>query len=224
MSPVNVRGEAIWIYSWARLPGALPADVLGNWSWLMPWLENLSTFARILFSIDALLLLANVLFFIRLKGVDRKNIMYSVYLPLILALIFWFFTAPDFRFLGVIPILLASLAGLLCLMQIHEKSYLPRLQQLMRRDDIRTISRSCSGLVIFAISVYFLQPRSMTLRIAEPVPIAEVTQKTTNFGVTIDVAKDGLCWANPLPCTWFVDDGLKLLNPSVGIGAGFTLK
>jgi hypothetical protein len=64
----------------------------------------------------------------------------------------------------------------------------------------------------------------MTLRLAEPVPLAEMTQKTTNFGVTIGIAKDGLCWANPLPCTWFVDDGLKLLNPAAGISAGFTLK
>ena len=223
MSPVNVRGEAIWIYSWARLPGALPGDVLDNWSWLKPWLANLSTFAQTLFSIDAILLLTNALFFIRVKGVERK-IIYSIYLPLISALIFWFFTAPDFRFLGVIPILLASLAGLLCLMQAHEKLNLAKLERLKRQHYIQAIGRPSFGLVMFAISVYFLQPRSMTLRLAEPVPIAEVTQKTTNFGVTIDLAKDGLCWANPLPCTWFVDDGLKLLNPSVGIGAGFTLQ
>lgn len=224
MSPMNVRGEAVWIYSWARLPGAMPGDVLGNWSWLKPWLANLPAYARILFSLDALLLLTNLLFFIQLKGADKKNMMYSLYIPLIAALIFWFFTAPDFRFLGAIPILLASLSGFLCLKQIHEKSNFPQLQILSRRDYIRTIGRPCFGLVMLAISVYFLHPRSMTLRLAEPVPIAEVTQKTTNFGATIGVAKDGLCWANPLPCTRFVEDGLKLLNPSEGIGAGFTLK
>jgi hypothetical protein len=224
MSPVNVRGEAMWIYSWARLPGALPGDVLGNWSWLKPWLANLPTYARILFSIDVLLVLANVVFFFRHLGVNKKIGVYSVYLPLISALIFWFLTAPDFRFLGAIPVLLASLAGLLCLMQIYENFNLANFQMLKRKEDLRTISRLCFGLVMLAISVYFLQPRSMTLRLAEPVPLAEMTQKTTNFGVTIGVAKDGLCWANPLPCTWFVDDGLKLLNPAAGISAGFTLK
>jgi hypothetical protein len=224
MSPVNVRGEAMWIYSWARLPGALPSDVLGNWSCLKPWLANLPTYAQILFSIDVLLVLANVVFFSRHLGVNKKISMYSVYLPLISALIFWFLTAPDFRFLGAIPVLLASLAGLLCLMQIYENFNLANFQMLKRKEDLRTISRLCFGVVMLAISVYFLQPRSMTLRLAEPVPLAEMTQKTTNFGVTIGVAKDGLCWANPLPCTWFVDDGLKLLNPAAGISAGFTLK
>lgn len=225
MFPTHVQGEAIWIYSWARLPGAMPSDVLGNWSWLKPWLANLPMYARILFSIDILLLFANVLFFIRQERVNKKAIMYSVYVPLISALIFWFFIAPDLRFLGAIPILLASLAGLLCLMQVHDKLNLKKSQILKKKKyDIQTIGRPCVGLLMLAISVYLLQPRSMNLRLAEPVPFAEVTQKTTNFGAMINIAKDGLCWANPLPCSPFVDDGLKLLNPSLGIGAGFTLK
>jgi hypothetical protein len=107
---------------------------------------------------------------------------------------------------------------------LREQPKFRRLAELSERDEHRFVYRLTLGLVIFSVFSYFMHPRSLTLRLAEPLPIAEVHQKTTNFGVKIDIAKDGLCWANPLPCSWFVDDGLKLLDPAVGIGAGFTLK
>jgi hypothetical protein len=95
---------------------------------------------------------------------------------------------------------------------------------LVSQDEYRLVYRLFLGLIIVLIFSYFLHLRSLTLRVAEPLPVAEVRQKITNFGAKIDVAKDGLCWANPLPCSWFVDDGLKLLDPAAGVGAGFTLR
>jgi len=224
MLPYNVEGEAKWIYSWARLPGAMPAEVLDNWNWLIPWLQNLPRFARVLFLIDAFLILANIFVLIRTRNFDKNIGLYSLYVPLMSALIFWFFTAPDFRFLGAIPILLAALSGLLFLVHLREQPKFQREADLSCRSEYGFVYRLSLSLVIVSIFSYFMHPRSLTLHIAEPLPIAEVRQKITNFGAKIDIAKDGLCWANPLPCSWFVDDGLKLLDPAAGIGAGFTLK
>lgn len=224
MLPFNVEGEAIWIYSWARLPGALPAEVLGNWTWFKPWLANLSRFARVMLLIDACLLLANIFVLIRTRNFRQDLGLYSLYIPLLSALIFWFFTAPDFRFLGAIPTLLAALSGLLLFTHLCEQPTFRRLVDLVSQDEYRLVYRLSLGLIIVLIFSYFLHLRSLTLRIAEPLPVAEVRQKITNFGAKIDVAKDGLCWANPLPCSWFVDDGLKLLDPAAGFGAGFTLR
>lgn len=224
MLPFNVEGEAIWIYSWARLPGALPSEVLDNWRWFKPWLENLSRFARILLLLDAFLIIANALILIQARNY-RKNLgLYSLYVPLLSALTFWFFTAPDFRFLGAIPILLAALSGLLSLIHLCERPKFRSVVDLSNHVEYSRVYHFSLGLLTILIFSYFLHPRSLTLRIAEPLPVAEVRLKTTNFGVKIDVAKDGLCWANPLPCSWFVDDGLKLLDPAAGVRAGFTLR
>jgi hypothetical protein len=224
MLPFNVEGEAIWIYSWARLPGALPSEELGNCTLFKPWLANLSRFARVMLLINACLLIANILVLIRTRNFRQNLGLYSLYVPLLSALIFWFFTAPDFRFLGAIPILLAALSGLLLFTHLCEQPTFRRLADLGSHDEYRLVYRLSSGLIIVLIFSYFLHPRSLTFRVAEPLPVAEVRQKTTNFGAKIDVAKDGLCWANPLPCSWFVDDGLKLLDPAAGVRAGFTLR
>ena len=224
MLPFNVQGEARWIYSWARLPGALPAEVLDNWNWLKPWLENLPRLARVLLLLDALLLIINIFVLIRTRTLGKNPSLYSLYVPLLSALIFWFFTAPDFRFLGAIPVLMAALSGLLFFIYLREQPKFRRVAELSNRGTYRVLYHLSVAIVLVSVFSYFMHPRSLALPLAESLPVADVHQKTTNFGVKIDIAKDGLCWANPLPCSWFVDDGLKLLDPAVGIGAGFTLK
>jgi hypothetical protein len=224
MLPVNIKGEAVWIYSWARLPGAMPIDVLGNWDWFRPWLANQSALARVLFSVGMVLIVLNLLLLFRRPTGPQYPRLYSLYIPLAGALFFWFFTAPDFRFLGAIPVLFATLAGLLCWLRLDSLTMLTaRFVGLAHK--IRQVSRhGFVALVVALICLYFYHPRSMTLRLAEPLPLAEVIQKTTNFGAVIGMPKNGLCWDSALPCARFVEDGLKLLNPARGIGSGFTMQ
>ena len=224
MLPVNIKGEAIWIYSWARLPGAMPVEVLGNWNWFRPWLTNQSVLARILFSVDVVLIISNLLLLSRKTSSVQYPRLYSLYVPLVGALLFWFFTAPDFRFLGAIPVLFATLAGLLCLMQLESTTLFRTRFGMVLHKPLQASRHWLVTFVIAIICLYFYHPQSMTFRLAEPLPLADVLQKTTNFGAVIDMPKNGLCWDSVLPCARFVEDGLKLLNPARGIGSGFTMQ
>ena len=53
----------------------------------------------------------NVLWLNRMRRADRLLEPYALYIPPILAMIFWFFTAPDYIFLGTIPTLLVTFGG-----------------------------------------------------------------------------------------------------------------
>ena len=111
--PIN---EANWVYSWARQPGLSPELVLGNWAWLTPWVAAQPIRFWIL-SISALALLAINLMLLLDNRVARNHVrMYALYTPLVLGVGFWFFTAPEPRFLGAILELSVALgAWLLCL-------------------------------------------------------------------------------------------------------------
>ena len=111
--PIN---EANWVYSWARQPGLSPELVLGNWAWLTPWVAAQPIRFWIL-SISALALLAINLMLLLGNRVARNHVrMYALYTPLVLGVGFWFFTAPEPRFLGAILELSVALgAWLLCL-------------------------------------------------------------------------------------------------------------
>ena len=101
-SPAKILEEANSIFSWARLPIA-PADaVLSNWAWLEPWLRAMPTRFWVLLGLASTLLAANLLiaFSARLKPLKMA---YLLYAPLLLSFVFWFFTAPDVRFLGLVP-------------------------------------------------------------------------------------------------------------------------
>src|SRR4029078_11978853 len=40
MERADVLEEMSYILSWARLPNHKPAEVLANWNWFWPWVEN----------------------------------------------------------------------------------------------------------------------------------------------------------------------------------------
>ncbi len=110
-NPARVAAEVDIIYSWARLPGVSPAIVLGNWNWLGPWFGTLSTRVLILGAISSILFILTICAWVLSSAQRRLTKLYALYLPLLLGTLFWFFTAPDVRFLGVIPELAVILGG-----------------------------------------------------------------------------------------------------------------
>lgn len=110
--PISVlKNESDWIYSWARMPDVDPSTVIGNWKWLRPWLENFPpiSYIPILLSAFILVIIYSLnLFNMNLKKINSKNIF--LFFLLFNSILFWFFTAPDVRFLGAIPGLFLSLS------------------------------------------------------------------------------------------------------------------
>jgi hypothetical protein len=220
MPQESVKGDADWIYSWARLPGADPATVLGNWNWLGPWLNNVPLLAKNLFCAGIILFGLNVILLCRAKINRTQAMPYLLYVPLVLALLFWFFTAPDFRFLGAVSTLFIMVPGWLCWNLAADIKPIASLWSKCTKDHADILTAS-AALLIF---LYFLGVRSITLNIPEHLSVMAAHEQKVNMGVLFYQPRDGLCWNNPLPCAPFVSPSLKLRVPEGGIGAGFTLK
>jgi hypothetical protein len=134
-SPARILSEANSIFSWARLPIA-PADaVLSNWAWLEPWLRAVPTRFWVLLGLAATLLAANLLLAMSARLRPLKAA-YLLYAPLVLSFVFWFFTAPDVRFLGLIPELTVLLGCWIFSTALSQ----PFVQQLRRHWKVYRVS------------------------------------------------------------------------------------
>jgi hypothetical protein len=220
MLPENVQGEADWIYSWARTPGANPSVVLGNWDWFGPWSARLPKSFVFMLSSGLVMLGLNILMLTRMRREDRLFAPYALYTPLILAMAFWFFTAPDYRFLGAIPALFVTLGGWVMLMQIYKLS--PTRPKMLLPSPWH--SKAFVQIFVAAIFLYFIGVRSLTLSVPTHLPrVIDPIQKTMT-GQIFYQPQDTLCWDSALPCSPFVYPALRLLAPELGVAAGFTLK
>lgn len=148
-SPVRVLAEANSIYSWARLPGMPPAMVLSNWDWIKPWSNTLPTRFLILAGLGTALFTSNLIFFRQMRKDQRPALW--LYLPLMLSVGFWFLTAPDVRFLGLIPELTVSLGAWLLYSTVHH--YLDRHLTIRKISSkalmvIGVIASSCAAVLL----------------------------------------------------------------------------
>lgn len=220
MLPDNVQGEADWIYSWARMPGAEPSTVLGNWSWLSQWWERRPSILLYVVGLSLCMFGLDMILLWRRRQVSRSFAHYVLYIPLIFSIIFWFFTAPDFRFLGSIPILFITLSGWLILQHLYNLPLLNRRWSLI----VAGSSAMVVSVGLAAIFLYFIGVRSLTLNVPENLPLIKAPVEKFRTGQIFYQPPDGLCWDSALPCTPFVYPDLKLLVPELGVIGGFTLK
>ena len=210
MSPLAIQKELKWAYSWARIPGASPDHVLGNWlwylpwvpgNWVTPWVKALPLSGKLAFAI-ALLALVAQLFTGRKHRFARKP--YSVHallIPLFLACLFWFFTAPDLRFLGSVHWLLA----ILCIYFLI--------------DSLNVQDAKFQGFQFFAVraGVVLAGCIAMAIQVQKPAlysswsqrPQTPVKIEKTHSGNAIHIPAQGdQCNDAPLPCTPYFNSHL----------------
>jgi hypothetical protein len=96
-----VATERNWVLSWARAPFDLHwQQVLNNWSWIGPWVQQLPTYPIVLKAAGmvGIGLLAAV-WVLRLGYSPTHLARWTlIFLPILLSLLFWFFSAPSPRF------------------------------------------------------------------------------------------------------------------------------
>ncbi|MBU3584113.1 hypothetical protein ICN41_08960 [Polynucleobacter sp. 15G-AUS-farblos] len=198
--PEKIQNELNWVYSWARNPHQDPALVLGNWRWLKSWVIYLLPIAAwFYFGLSALLL---VLHSVSKDKQDQSLIrqLQLLYVPLVLSILFWFFTAPDWRFLGAIPQIFLAVSGWIFLCS---KTALPTGIQAQ-------LSRPIFWLAPSALLACFkLFP--LTLDGWQVIPQAVLEQKITHSGLSVWVPVNGQtqCWDGPLPCTPYFNENLS---------------
>jgi hypothetical protein len=218
----QVRDEANWILSWPRQPGVHWSKVLADWSWFRPWLNRVTV--RPDFVLGLCLLGFAALLIVFLFAASPKRTLKSLrgcsdFLALLgvctAALSFWFFTAPDPRFLGAVFALLP-----LCLLGVGLK--------VTQSDRIFSLAVAGAKL-IFAVGICLaLYANGLglnglkKLRIGSRVPVAELLQKVTDSGlrVWVPVVSDQT-WDAPLPTTPYFRRDLRLRGKDLASGFCF---
>ncbi len=209
--------EANAIRAYARKPVIQRSDkVLGTWTWLQPWFDELSSEVRRPLQM-AFIALAILAFSPRLKPQkDRKNHTWLFLLPALIGVGFWFLSAPAYRFAGAMFWIIA--AGLLAL-AFDQLGFLSRL--------LGTKISLTFCLIFFLFVSPFQNPIFMgpydDTTVLYPVPHPDYETKYTDSGIEIHITNErDQCWDIPLPCTPYFYKNLNLLKPG-DLSSGFWL-
>lgn len=216
---VQALDDTHWVEAWARRPeaGIHWSEVLGNWDWLAGWQVNFWRTRGIRLSV----LLAATSWGVTIAGlvwVRRippiiKTILLWV-LPSVVALVVWFFSAPDPRF-ALAYFWLLALGG--CVAAVESISPLKVLSTRLLH--YRLVEW---GGAIAIVGLLVLSRGALWNSAAAPIPIAPIEGYTTDSGLMVYTPQEGseLCWNAPLPCTPYPKPTLRLRDAN-NLGSGF---
>ena len=207
LSPEVLRHESDLILTWARAPGSLDSvGVLAGWAWLRPWAAELSVSVQMLFA-GCVLLTAAALFCLvtgRVTGAARRC--GALYAPLLVAVAFWLGTAPDPRFLGALPVLLAVLGAWIVL----SSSRFDAIAGWITNQSTRSPAMMVLALLICLACLKLTGMRSAGFAGWAALPVPSVHPQVTQSGLTVLVPVErGQCWNAPLPCASIFDANLR---------------
>jgi len=206
----EARETANWIYSWARQPNADPAVVLGSWTWLTPWwrmmIEN-QLWEQLYPGAAALVIACVGACYTWLKK-DAVVVTRLALLPPLMALLFWFWTAPDPRFAQAFFVVLAAAS---CLTFIGGDPLRVFLAILIVN----------AGLIIILVKNPWVLKMVSTVGYM-PISSSQLHEQRTQTGLKVYLpARGDQCWDSPLPCTPYLNPKLRLRGDRVQ--SGFTL-
>jgi len=205
----TMQAELDWAYSWARRPGYPMTEVLGNWHWLRPWLGTLSKVTLLCFFLSSIGLPWSLYLDWRLKkSFQTKQVaeQYIVklklaFIPLVIATLYWFFTAPDIRFLGVIHQLLAIFSVWFILAILN-----PRWMAPISAICMSWYGFSCAMIIV--ISLQIIRPGLFTG--IQQLPISELkTNRTASDLIIYSPVSGEQCGNATLPCTPYFNSALQ---------------
>lgn len=209
-----VLEEAYWIQSWARQPNVHWSEVLGNWAWFKPWAFRMLRSYEVATPIVLLLIgcfLAFCLSPLRRDKKKKQGRRWLLLLPPIASLFFWFFTAPDLRYVGASFWILGTGALIL------------GVNTLLPRKRIWILGLSLA--LVCSWILWGKAPIQEELFKTKPSPLPYVSFKKfeTHSGLRIYVPEKGdQCWNGPLLCTPFPKADLRLRRKG-NISKGFVI-
>jgi hypothetical protein len=202
----QLQYETKLIYSWAREPGSLdPEAVLHNWAWLSSWVHRLPASVWLPLLLGVVLSGANA-YLPRQVGLVKKTIFYC-YVPIVAAVVFWFMTAPDPRFLGAIPGLFFAISLYVLLRDVMPEENMTRLERL---GGLRMLSIGFVVVTLF-MNVKLIGLRSLSFSGWLPISPSVIQEHRTDHGAVIYTgAKESQCWNAQLPCAAAFNPRLQL--------------
>jgi hypothetical protein len=201
------NNESQLIYAWAKQPGiSLVSDVPAGFGWIGPWLVALPQTMKYLFVASSILLLCTLILR-RITAIGHRNNAWLISIPIAISLAFWFFTAPDPRFLGSIVVLYFAWTLYMFSLSIDTLTFEYKWA-------LCKIGRAAiNGIVIVGMGVCFV--RWSLLAVSAPfgwsnLPTLERELQANRSGYRAFVPILGMqCWHSELPCTPLLDDGLQ---------------
>jgi hypothetical protein len=204
MSFNDIRNIANWIYCWARSPDPECMQALKSWEWIGGWWQRFPNRNLLLFLLSGILFITPLIFK-RFFSVKKSSItIFLLCIPALLSLSFWFFTAPEPRFLGSIAYILFGLAVLFCANAFKaSKNFKKR--------------NFCYEFPIFFALVLVVSYRSLSIEALKPIltngfqPIqkVELTERKSFSGLSVYTPVVGdQCFDSPLPCTPYLNENL----------------
>lgn len=195
----KIQNELDWVYSWARNPHQDPTLVLGNWRWLKSWLIHLLPLAAWLYFGLSVIFWA---LYLASKNKQHQSLVRQLqllYIPLISSIVFWFFTAPDWRFLGAIPQIFLAISGWIFLSS--SATALSGIKATLAKP----IFWLAPGLLLTCFKLF-----PLNLNGWNAIPHAILEEKITRSGLSVWVPVNGQtqCWDGPLPCTPYFNENL----------------
>jgi hypothetical protein len=219
VNKASIVNEANLIYSWARKPHESWNIVLGNWNWLESWiLRNFNNLIEYLIPITFFsfaLVISSITRYIK-KGEKFHPFEIAILYPSLLSIIFWFFTAPDFRFADcLIYLFLISILLLFFISSrgiVNRKLFTFLFLVIFILGNFRSLHNALINQNIY---------RDISLIGFEKVTEVPLIKKETKSGLEVYVPVSGdQCWDSPLPCTPYFNDSLSLRIPG-NIRSGF---
>jgi len=203
--------------SWGRMPDVELADTRG-WAWVRPWVEqavrNRSGFqVPLLISVCGLAIALGV----RARGKNGKAYAWLwILVPALAGTVVWFIASPAARFGQFAIWTTAAVLGTWGIASLTTEARGTGMT--------RVILTGLVGLLIWCVISFGWRPpyeRLFAAKPLEPLPKAEMVERTTLTGLTVYVPKEGnQCWDAPLLCTPYFDGTLRLRNPE-SLRSGF---
>ena len=219
----KARLEVSAICEWARGYGLHPIEIKkGGWLWFPFWLSSFPKRGVFLFLSSFILIIINVLALMfnrkKLFKSINKNIL-SLYFPLISAVIFWFITAPDLRFIGPIPIILLAFS-----LWIFTCQHYIFIDYYFKNNRICIFLKKIHIYFLYSILIVGTMLTPINISGWNKIPTVKLTTVVTNSGLKIQVPVSGdQCWNAPIPNAPYVNPLLKLRSEKKGLMNGFTV-
>lgn len=221
MPPVIGQQEAAWVRAWARMPGvlgdtqAVSMPQIDGLSWVIPWLFDTFTTTPNLFDVTLPLGLTAGALAVKLWRRDGFSRGWLALLPLVAALVAWWWIAPSPRFAGAT---FWGFAGAtLALLALETPSFVAR--------------RVSGGAIAVALLCALVLP--VQLRVVFPakdttfytLPEAVIREHTSERGAVYwEPTTTDQCWDAPLPCAYPYSYTAQLCEREAGnIAAGYAM-
>jgi hypothetical protein len=209
-----VRDERNAIFGWARLPYYQSWKIIGPWDWIPRWLLRMTDRPDIVAPLGLIFICAICWFFFGARFFRQTDSLVRSLSTLlgvgVVSLAFWFWNAPDPRFLGAsIWIIVLWTLG----------------TTIASSPDQRTnISRMIVFLFWASVILAFVRnglalTTSTDGKWAQSIPPPALTARTTRSGLIVQTPLPGsYCWDAKLPCTPFFRPQLMLRGNSLAKG------